>query len=494
VVESSQVMNTAKSIIDRPDDFQAYAAPLESIEIDQLVDGQKIGRLVIRVVVLSLLVQCADGFDLAAMSYAAPELIRSWHFAPASLGPVFSAGIVGMALGGPLLGYVGDRFGRRTAILLSTIIYGLFSLLIVAAPDLHTMLILRFISGVGLGGLLPNTVALNAEFAPKRMRATLIIMMFMGLAVGGILPSVVATTLQARFGWHAFFVVGGIAPLLLSVALYRMLPESIKFLVNRKGHSAQATRLATQLRPDLWITEKTRLLVSTAGTGTDTFSPALLFSNGLAWITLLVWLLFSAALVVNFFVNSWMPTLFRASGLSSDQTAVTQACYYVGGIVGGLVISQMIDRWGIVAIAAFFIMSCPVIASIGTPGLSHIALMGVVFLTGACVLGSQLGMNAVTGMIYPTGIRSKGAGWASAIGRAVSTAGPLAGGWLIARHTSLPRLFLAPLVPLIAGSVGALLLLYLCFRRFRGLRLGETAAAADEPFATNRTTSITPRN
>lgn len=493
-MESSQVMNTAKHIIDRSDDFQAPAAPLESIEIDQLVDGQKIGRLVRRVVALSLLVQCADGFDLAAMSYAAPELIHSWHFAPASLGPVFSAGIVGMALGGPLLGYVGDRFGRRTAILLSTIIYGLFSLLIVAAPDLHTMLILRFISGVGLGGLLPNTVALNAEFAPKRLRATLIIMMFMGLAVGGILPSVVATTLQARFGWHAFFVVGGIAPLVLAVVLYVMLPESIKFLVNKKGHSVEANRLATQLRPDLWITDKTRLLISTAGKGTDTFSPALLFSNGLAWITLLVWLLFSAALVVNFFVNSWMPTLFRASGLSSDQTAVTQACYYVGGIVGGLVISQMIDRWGIVAIAAFFIMSCPVIASIGTPGLSHVALMGVVFLTGACVLGSQLGMNAVTGMIYPTSIRSKGAGWASAIGRAVSTAGPLAGGWLIARHTSLPRLFLAPLVPLVVGSVGALLLLYLCFRRFRGFRLGETAAATNDPFAKNRTTSITSRN
>ena len=399
-----------------------------------------------------------------------------------------------VALGGPLLGYIGDRFGRRTAILLSTIIYGLFSLLIVAATNLHTMLILRFISGVGLGGLLPNTVALNAEFAPKRLRATLIIMMFMGLAVGGILPSVVATTLQAKFGWHAFFIVGGVAPLLLSVVLYTMLPESIKFLVNRKGDSVEATQLAAQLRPDLWITDKTRLLISVAGRGADTFSPALLFSSGLAWITLLVWLLFSAALVVNFFVNSWMPTLFRASGLSSDQTAVTQACYYVGGIVGGLVISQLIDRWGIVAIAAFFIMSCPVIASIGTPGLSHLALMGVVFLTGACVLGSQLGMNAVTGMIYPTSIRSKGAGWASAIGRAVSTAGPLAGGWLIARHTSLPRLFLAPLVPLFVGSVGALLLLYLCFRRFRGFRLGETAASAGDPFAADHTTYITPRN
>lgn len=475
-VEPARNMPSTRTVVGQD---ERVMKPVESIEVDALVDGQKIGRLVMRIVILSLLVQCADGFDLAAMSYAAPELIRSWHFPASELGPVFSAGLVGMAVGGPLFGYVGDHYGRRVAILLSTLVYGLFSLLIVASPDLHIMLVLRFISGVGLGGLLPNTVALNAEFAPKRLRATLIIIMFMGLAVGGILPSIVATTLQHAFGWRAFFFVGGIAPLLLAVALYYLLPESIKFLLTKKGASAQATKLAAQLRPDLGITPQTQLVIATTRQGVNSFSPALLFSDGLGWITLLVWLLFSAALVVNFFVNSWMPTLFSAAGLTGDQTAVTQAAYYVGAIVGGLVISRLIDRWGIVAIAAYFLIGCPVVAAIGTPGLSHYALTGVVFLTGACVLGSQLGMNAVTGMIYPTSIRSKGAGWASGIGRIVSTAGPVVGGSLIAHHTPLPQLFLVPLIPLFAGGVGALMLLYLCYRRFRGLRLNETAASAD---------------
>ena len=451
---------------------------MKAIEVDSLVDGQKIGALVIRIVILSLLVQCADGFDLAAMSYAAPELIRSWHFPASELGPVFSAGLVGMAVGGPLFGYIGDHYGRRVAIILSTVVYGLFSLLMAVAPDLQIMLALRFISGVGLGGLLPNTVALNAEFAPRRLRATLIIVMFMGLAVGGILPSVVATTLQHDFGWRAFFVVGGAAPLLLAIVLYFLLPESIKFLLTKKGANAKASELAAQLRPDLGITPETPLTIAANRQGVNAISPALLFADGLGWITLLVWLLFSAALVVNFFVNSWMPTLFRAAGLSSDQTAVTQAAYYVGAIVGGLIISRLIDRWGIVAIAGYFLIGGPVVAAIGIPGLSHYALTGVVFLTGACVLGSQLGMNAVTGMIYPTSIRSKGAGWASGIGRIVSTAGPILGGWLIARHTPLPQLFLVPLVPLVIGGVGALLLIYLCYRRFRGLRLDETAARA----------------
>jgi AAHS family 4-hydroxybenzoate transporter-like MFS transporter len=451
---------------------------VDSIDLDTLVDGQKIGPLVIRVVLLSLLVQCSDGFDLAAMSYAAPDLIHAWHFPPSEMGPVFSAGLVGMALGGPLLGYVGDRFGRRAAILLSTVVYGLFSLLTVVAPTLQAVLVLRFISGVGLGGLLPNTVALNAEYAPKWLRATLIIIMFMGLAVGGIMPSVVATTLQAHLGWRAFFYVGGALPLVLAVVLYFLLPESIKFLVGKDGPvSPRAAALAARLRPDLRINAQTQFVMTTTRRGAHSFSPALLFADGLGWITVLVWLLFSAALVVNFFVNSWMPTLFRASGLSSDQTAITQASYYVGGICGGLVISRLIDRWGVAPIVAFFLIGCPVVSSIGMPGLSHAALMGIVFLTGACVLGSQLGLNAVTGMIYPTSIRSKGAGWASAIGRFASTVGPVAGGWLIAQHTPLPRLFLAPLVPLVTGVIGAVLLLVLCVRRFRGLHLEETRAS-----------------
>ncbi|WP_158914735.1 MFS transporter [Caulobacter sp. S45] len=447
------------------------------LDIDQLVDGQKLGPLVIRIVLLSLLVQCGDGYDLATMSYAAPELIHAWHFPPAKLGPVFGAGIIGMAVGGPIFGYIGDRFGRRVAIIASTLIYGLFSLLTVTAHSLDTVLWLRFIAGVGLGGLLPNTVALNAEYAPKRLRATLIIVMFMGLAVGGIIPSIVATTLH-RYGWPAFFYVGGIAPLLMAVVLFFWLPESIKFLVTRRPGSSEAAQLAAQIRPDLRITAQTQLTVATPPRGAHSVSPALLFADGMGGITLLVWVLFIAALMVNFFVNSWMPTLFRAEGLTNNQTAVTQAAYYVGGISGGLLISRLVDRFGIVAIAAYFIVSCPVVAAVGTHGLSHLALTGIVFLTGATVLGSQLGMNAVTGMIYPTAIRSKGAGWASAVGRAASVAGPMIGAALIAKHTPLPKLFLMPLVALLPGSVAALLLLALCRKRFHGLRLSETAAAS----------------
>lgn len=447
------------------------------IELAKLVDGQRFGWFNARIVLLSLLVQISDGYDLAAISYAAPGLIRDWHIAPSTLGPIFSVGIIGMAAGGPLFGFIGDRYGRRTAIILAMLIYGLFSLATIATSTLDEVLPLRFITGVGLGGLLPNTIALNAEFAPKRMRATLIIIMFLGLSVGGILPSVVATLFEVSHGWRVFFLVGGIGPLVLVALVYFLLPESIKFLGARGDSRAEIVGLAQRLRPDLVIEPDAEfILPPEQRKGKSSISPALLFGDGLGWITFLVWLLFVADLMVNFFVNSWMPTLFSAAGMSIQQTAMTQAMYYVGGITGGLTISRFVDKWGFAAITVFFVIGCPVVASIGMPGLSQPALMGVVFLTGVCVLGSQQALNAVTGMIYPTAIRSKGAGWANAVGRLGSITGPLIGGWLIARHSPMQELFLAPLIPLTIGAGAAFTAMILCHRRFRGLHLDETAA------------------
>lgn len=453
-------------------------------ELTKLVDEQRFGWFNLRIVIVSLLVQMSDGYDLAAMSYAAPGLIRDWHIAPSALGPVFSAGIVGMAVGGPIFGSIGDRYGRRIAILMSMVIYGLFSLATVASSTLTEVMILRFITGVGLGGLLPNTVALNAEFAPKRMRATLIIIVFLGLSVGGIMPSLVATLLEIRYGWQVFFIVGGVGPLVIAALVFVFVPESIKFLATRGDAQARVVAVARRMRPDIDIADDAELVMPAAQKkGKGGVSPALLFGDGLAAITLLVWVLFVADLMVNFFVNSWMPTLFSAAGLSTHQTAVIQAMYYVGGITGGLTISRFVDRFGFAAITVFFVVGCPVVFAIGTPGLGQVGLMVVVFFTGLCVLGSQQGLNAITGMIYPVAIKSKGSGWANAVGRLGSITGPLIGGWLIAQHMPMQELFIAPAIPLAVGAVAALTATFLCYRRFRGLHLDETAASAGPPAA-----------
>ena len=451
-----------------------------NVTVAQIVDEQKVGVLVWKIVFLTFLVQLADGYDLAAMSYAAPPLVRAWNLKPSELGPLFSAGLVGMLFGAPMLGYAGDRFGRRWAIIVGTVIYGLATLGMLAVGNVNEMLVLRFICGVGLGGVMPNTIALNAEFAPKRLRATLIILMFMGVTVGGALPALVSSFLEHSYGWPAYFIVGGAAPLVITVALFFFLPESIKYLALHEHRRQEALGLARKLRPDLVIHPEAELQMPISHNAGSVL-PGQLFKEGLQWITPLIWFIFVASLMANFFLNNWMPTLFRARGLSIDETAVTQASYYVGGVLGGLLISRLLDRWGIAAVATFFIIGCPFVAAIGFPQQSHWVLTLTVFMAGFSVLGIQLGLNAVSGLIYPTAIRSKGAGWMHGIGRFGAISAPLIGGWLIAMQLSQQALFLAPAIPLAFGAVAAIVLARLCMKRFRGPRIEENAVM--EPVA-----------
>jgi len=188
-------------------------------------------------------------------------------------------------------------------------------------------------------------------------------------------------------------------------------------------------------------------------------------------MTPLLWIVFFSNLMANFFLNSWMPTLFQDSGLSVRQSALTMTMFYFGGIAGGITISRLLDKRGLAAIGISFLLGCPVIAAIGTPGFSHNLLMTAVFFAGFCILGNQLGLNAVSGLLYPTAIRSNGVGWANAIGRFGAIAGPMIGGWLIGRHLPLQRLFLVPVAPMAVGAIASFALMRVCFTLFGGRNL-----------------------
>jgi AAHS family 4-hydroxybenzoate transporter-like MFS transporter len=444
------------------------------INVTRLVDEQRFNLFALGIVLLSFLVMFSDGYALASAAYAAPSIVRQWHLNRAMMGPVFSASLFGMLFGAPIFGYLGDRFGRRGAILSGCLLYGISSLVIAESHTLWQIILLRFISGIGLGGLPPNTIALNAEFAPQRARARIIVFMFMGITVGGILPGAVTAYLPQQ-GWQGLFVIGGVFSIVVAMAGYFLLPESIKFLVLR-GASGQIAQLANKLRPGMAIDPGARFVIDEkpqAG-----FSIRLIFADGRALMTPLLWIIFLTNLMVNFFINSWMPTLFQDSGLSVRQTALTTAMFYVGGIAGGITISGLLDKSGLAAIGGSFLLGCPIVAAIGLPGLSHTLLAVAVFFAGFCILGNQLGLNAVSGLLYPTAIRSNGIGWANAIGRFGAISGPMIGGWLIGKHLPLQRLFLVPVIPMTVGAVASFALMRVCFVLFGGRRLEAEARSA----------------
>jgi AAHS family 4-hydroxybenzoate transporter-like MFS transporter len=429
----------------------------QTVNVSKLVDESKVGSLQITVIVLAFLVLVSDGYDIGALAYAVPSLVRAWHIVNPGpqIGPVFSSLFIGMLIGAPLLGFLGDRIGRKKAIIIGAVWYGLCVLGQTQATSLQELFWLRLLSGIGIGGLPPNTIALTMEFAPKALRATLTIIMFTGITFGGGVPGPIAAWVVPSHGWQALFYVGGITPIVVSVLLVFLLPESLRFLAVRKTGQAEAVRIARWLAPSANIGPETRFTIDQQEERGST-NPAELFKHGLGAVTPLLWILFMINLMVFYFMNSWIPLIFTASGLPREATALAVTIFQWGGTLGGLAIARPIDLWSFKPVIVYFAIGFFVVAAVGYFEHSETALLIMVGLAGFCTLGLQFGINAMSGLIYPTQFRSNGSGWAFGAGRIGSFLGPTIGGILIGTHLPFTQLFVYAALPLVLGFIVSL--------------------------------------
>ena len=438
------------------------------IDVSELIDRRNLTAFNYRLIAMCFVVALFDGYDITSASFAAPELIKAWKITnPGVLGPAFSASLLGILIGSPVLGFVGDRFGRKVAIIVSSIIFGVFTWACVLATSPSDLMYLRFLTGIGLGSLLPNIFALAAEFTPKRVRVTMIIIVNTGIAFGGSLPGLVSAWLVPVHGWQTLFIIGGVAPIVVALFLALALSESPKFLVLH-GRRAEASKLLAKLELSLVIAPATKLVLPDE-TKFSGLSPKHLFSDGMAVITLLIWLLFVLAFIGYFFLLSWLPILLTSAHLPMSKAAIATSFFQVGGVLTGWALCRPMDKLGLLPITLLFAFGVPVVASIGYVGQwSEAALMGVVFLSGVSVLGVQFGLNAAAASIYPTAYRSSGSGWALGVGRVGSIVGPILGGILIGAGFPSKQLFVWAAIPYAIGAVVCFALTRLHYRRFRG--------------------------
>jgi len=450
------------------------------IDVSRLTGEGKLTRFHVRLLLLTILLTMLDGYDITAISFAAPELAKAWGIADRSaFGPVFAASLVGMLFGAPALGWIGDRFGRKPAVIFSCIVFGAFTLAMMWASSLGQIMALRFITGIGLGGLLPNASALNAEYAPSRHRATMIILMYVGTAFGGAIPGPIAAVVVPAYGWQFLFLIGGALPIVGAIAAWIWLPESVKYLVLKGDRNEEVAKLLNRLGSDVRVTATDIFLVGNASDRTSGASVGVLFRGGLRAATPLLWLLFVANLMGYFFLLSWTPLLLVGSNIPIAKAAIALSVFQVGGIIGGLSIARPMDRWGLIPVIGFFVLAVPVVGSIGIVGSSgsELLLLLIVFLGGFFTLGIQLGLNAISTMIYPTNVRALGAGWALGIGRLGSILGPLIGGVLISANLPIPSLYLFGAVPFAVGAIGAIGLGLVSRKQFGGRLLADADIA-----------------
>jgi AAHS family 4-hydroxybenzoate transporter-like MFS transporter len=444
-------------------------------QIEKLVDDQKIGAFNLKLLLWSFLAMFGDGFDISALASAAPELRRAWGVAPQDFSIALSASQFGVLFGAPLLGYFGDRFGRRVAIITGCVIFGLGTVATVWASDLSQMTVLRFLTGIGIGGLMPNAIALNSELSPRRWRATLVVLMFTGITAGSGMPGNIQAWLIPTYGWPIMFWIGGLVPLATAVLLWFTLPESVKFLALRPERRGELLATVRRMRPDLQIADDAQFVSAPAPVATGS-GLAQLFGPGLRFITPLLWVCFATALMANFFLNSWLPLIFENNGLTPQEAGVATSMYHYGGTIGGVLVSLMLARFGFSVIALLFLFAAPAIAAMGVPGISYAMMATFTTLAGFFVLGAQFGNNATSGLIYPTAFRSRGVGWALGVGRVSSIMGPLLGGVLVAMALPLDKLFLIASIPMAIGFLAAVGLVRLCYLRFGNLQIDDVPA------------------
>lgn len=429
----------------------------ESVDIAAFMDGRRMSSYQYMVIALCALTMIADGFNTQAISYAAPLIAREWGLSRATLGPIFSSGLVGLMVGYLILPPLSDRFGHRRLIILGTAFFGIFTWLTVYANGLTELVALRFLAGVGLGGVAPSAVAMTCDFSPRRSRATFVLIIYCGFSLGFVIAGLLAAKLIPGFGWRSLFHVGGLVPLALALLLVPLLPESPDHLALRESNREKVAAILRRIDPTLSLSATTSFISAERETGGVAQQ---LFQHRRGLSTALLWLVFFINLAEFYALQSWLPTVLRGLHYSMDEVALATSLTTIGGILIAFVVGPCMDRLGSYTTVCVLYMAGAVIVSITGMVLTMPAwvVMVAAFLTGVCISGGQKSVIALAAVHYPAAIRSTGVGWALGMGRLGGIAGPLAVGALLGAGWTPQWIFYAAGAPMFIAAIAILLI------------------------------------
>ena len=415
---------------------------MSRILVEEVIDKAKISPFHWRILFWCTLIIIFDGYDLVIYGVVLPILMQQWQLDPVTAGALGSTALFGMMIGAMLLGTLSDRFGRKKMIVLCIVLFSGFTALNGFAQTPLQFGVMRFIAGLGIGGVMPNVVALMSEYSPRRIRSTLVAVMFSGYAIGGMLSAVLGIWIVPQFGWQVMFYLA-VIPLLLLPLIWTQLPDSVAFLV-RQGKIAEARKVLAALtgKP---LPDDAELAVHQPQKTEQ--SLAALFSNNSALSTLMFFQAFFMCLLMVYGLGSWLPKLMTMAGYGFGSSLMFLLFLNIGGIIGAIGGGWLSDRFHPrPVLMLFFTLAAVSLALLGFK--SHVAVLYfLVTVAGATTIGSQILLYAYVAQFYPTAIRSTALGWSSGVGRIGAILGPVLGGALLAMQLSHQMNFLAFVVP-----------------------------------------------
>jgi MFS transporter, AAHS family, 4-hydroxybenzoate transporter len=409
-------------------------ADLESVAqkpgVIDIIDRHSLGAFQVWTVVLCGLVLVLDGFDAQVINYTAPSIASTMHVAVSHFGTIFSSSLIGLMIAAMASGPIADRWGRKWPVIVSVFSFSAFSLLTAHVTTFNELWALRFATGLGLGGAMPNVVALASEYVPRRTLAIAVTILFIGMPLGGSLAGFVSAAMIPKWGWRSMFYVGGALPLAISILLIFLLPESIRFLAVKGKAPATIRRIMARIAPEAATAD---MNLSAPEDEKRAGVPVKhLFTEGRAVGTILLWIPYFMNLLLIYFITSWLPALLRSEGMQVSAASATAALVSFGGIFACLAEGYLIKWRGAGAtLVVEYVLAGAFLAALARLAVPFHVLQLLAFGIGFMIIGSQGGLNALAANFYPTAVRSTGVGWALGVGRIGSIVGPLLGGMFL---------------------------------------------------------------
>lgn len=422
---------------------------MRTVNVNQMLDEAKFNRFHGLLLFWCAFIIIFDGFDLVVYGSVVPVLMKEWALTPMQVGTLGSYALFGMMFGALIFGPLADKMGRKNVILICVTLFSLFTALIGLAKGPTEFGIYRFLAGLGLGGVMPNVVALMTEYSPKSMKNTLVAIMFSGYSVGGVLSAGLGIVMIPVLGWESIFYVGAL-PFLALPLMYKYLPDSIGFLLAR-NQKEEVGKILSRINPSYTMKKDDQYEIALP---TKSGVPiAQLFKGGRALSTVMLWITFFMCLLMVYGLNTWLPKLMAQAGYELGSSLMFLLVLNFGAIFGAIFGGWASDRWnGKKVLMLFFIVAAVSLTLLGFKTNTFV-LYCLVAIAGATTIGTQIIAYSFVSQYYPLQMRSTGIGWASGIGRFGAVAGPILGGFLLTMNWPLQQNFLAFAIP---GVIAAL--------------------------------------
>jgi AAHS family 4-hydroxybenzoate transporter-like MFS transporter len=398
-----------------------------TVDVSALINGRRLGAFNYRLIALSWLITVFDGFDMIMIGFTAPYMRDELGLSKTMLGNVFSAGLLGMMLGGFLLSYIGDRIGRRPTVVFAAVSFGILTAAVALAGSYQALLALRFLDGLALGGMLPLAWALNIEFVPSRMRSSVVTVIMMGYSLGAAVAGPMTNWIAPHHGWQGVYLAGGIGSLLCAAALWIWLPESIRFLVVKGDRPQLVRRTLQRLDPAIDLSGADQFVLSDELKPERNFRVGQLFHGDLRIITPVLWIGYFASSLAIYFAVSWGPIVLEELQFPRHTAALVASTGSLAGAAAGLLLMRFTDRRGPGSVAVYPAICVPVLLALGFGLVPREAFLAVVILATLLISGGHFGVLSIAGIFYPSSIRACGAGWATSMAKFGAILGPIAG-------------------------------------------------------------------